>query len=103
MSKTVGFAVIGCGSNAQIAHFPSIKRTPGAVLVACCDIDAETAEGAAQQWGATAWYTDYRQLFAKQRNLDAVIIATPNNGHRNQAVAAARAGAHVIVEKPLAV
>ena len=40
MEKTVGFAVIGCGSIAQIAHFPSIKRTPGAVLVACCDIDA---------------------------------------------------------------
>ena len=103
MEKTVGFAVIGCGSIAQIAHFPSIKRTPGAALVACCDIDAGTAERAAQEWGATAWYTDYHELFAKQRNLDAVIIATPNNVHRNQAVAAARAGAHVIVEKPLAV
>lgn len=103
MDKTVGFAVIGCGSIAQIAHFPSIKRTPGAVLVACCDIDAETAERAANQWEATAWYTDYHEMFAKQHHIDAVIIATPNNVHRNQAVAAARAGAHVIVEKPLAV
>ena len=62
MQETVGFAVIGCGSIAQIAHFPSIKRTPGAVLVACCDIDAEAAERAAQEWGATAWYTDYHQM-----------------------------------------
>jgi predicted dehydrogenase len=103
VKKTIGFGVIGCGSIAEIAHFPSIKRTPGAVLVACCDVDAATAQSAAQRWGADAWYTDYRTMFAECARLDAVIIATPNNVHRNQAVAAARAGLHVVVEKPLAV
>src|SRR5437763_14387105 len=103
MDKTVGFGVIGCGSIAEIAHFPSIKRTPGAQLVACCDINPQTAQRVARKWGADAWYTDYRTMLAASTNLDAVIIATPNNVHRNQAIAAAKAGAHVIVEKPLAV
>ena len=100
--KKARFGVIGCGSIAQIAHFPSIQRTEGAELLACCDIDEETAKKAAEQWGAKVWYTDYRKMFAECGDLDAVIIATPNNVHRNQAIAAAKAGVHVVVEKPLA-
>jgi UDP-N-acetylglucosamine 3-dehydrogenase len=103
MAKKYGFGVVGCGSIAEIAHFPSIKRTPEAELVACCDINPEVAKQAAEKWGAKVWYTDYREMFAECDELDTVIIATPNNVHRNQAVAAAKAGVHVVVEKPLAV
>lgn len=102
MSRTYRLAVIGCGSIAEIAHFPSIQRTPQAELTACCDVDAGRARAAAERWGAKAWYADYREMF-RTSQLDAVIIASPNNVHRNQAVAAAKAGVHVIVEKPLAV
>ncbi|MBI2562490.1 MAG: Gfo/Idh/MocA family oxidoreductase [candidate division NC10 bacterium] len=102
MSRTYRLAVIGCGSIAEIAHFPSIQRTPQAELTACCDTDAARARAAAERWGAKAWYTDHREMF-RTCELDAVIIASPNNVHRNQAVAAAKAGVHVIVEKPLAV
>jgi UDP-N-acetylglucosamine 3-dehydrogenase len=100
--KKARFGVIGCGSIAEIAHFPSIQRTEGAELVAVCDVDEETAKQAAEKWGAKVWYTDYRKMFAECDDLDAVVIATPNNVHRNQAVAAAKAGVHVVVEKPLA-
>ncbi|MFW6116857.1 MAG: Gfo/Idh/MocA family protein, partial [bacterium] len=96
------FGVIGCGSIAEIAHFPSIHRTEGAELAACCDIDAERAQEAAEKWDAGSWYVDYREMLTESDDLDAVIVATPNNVHRNQAVAAAQAGAHVVVEKPLA-
>jgi predicted dehydrogenase len=98
----VRMGVLGCGSIAQIAHLPSIARRREARLAAVCDVDAERAKAVAAQWGAEQWYTDHREMFAQAR-LDAVVIATPNNVHRNQAVAAARAGVHVIVEKPLAV
>lgn len=98
----VRFAVIGCGSIAEIAHFPSLAAEPAAQLVACCDLNPETAQQAARKWGAAAWYSDYRQMLDERRDLDAAIIATPNNVHRNQAVAVARAGLHVVVEKPLA-
>ena len=98
----IKMGVLGCGSIAEIAHFPSISRCPEAKLTAVCDIDGDVAQAAAEKWGAEQSFTDYRDMFAKAK-LDAVVIATPNNGHRNQAVAAARAGIHVVVEKPLAV
>ena len=82
--------VLGCGSIAEIAHFPSIQKTKGLTLEAVCDIDADTAKPAQKKWKAHKWYTDYREMFA-DADLDAVIIATPNNVHRNQAVAAAQA------------
>ena len=103
MKKSLSFAVLGCGSIAKIAHLPSIKKTEGAELIACCDINEETAKNTAQKWGAKYWFTDYKEMFEKCDELDAVIIATPNNVHRNQAVAAAKAGLHIVVEKPLAV
>lgn len=101
--KEYGFAVLGCGSIAEIAHFPSISQTERASLIACCDIDESRARGTAEKWGAKAWYTDYRKMFAERDDLDCVIIATPQNGHRNQAIAAAKAGVHMVVEKPLAI
>ena len=52
--KKARFGVIGCGSIAEIAHFPSIQRTEGAELVACCDINEETAKQAAEKAKATA-------------------------------------------------
>jgi predicted dehydrogenase len=102
MANDVKMGVIGCGSIAEIAHFPSIDRQPGAVLHAVCDIDAATAENAAKKWGAEYWFTDYREMFEKCK-LDGVVIATPNDGHRNQAVCAANHGVHVVVEKPMTV
>ncbi len=94
--------VVGCGSIAEIAHLPAIKKHNEVNLEAVCDIDAAQAEKVAADWGSGKWFTDYRTMFEKAE-LDAVIIATPNNVHRNQAIAAAKAGIHVLVEKPLAV
>src|SRR5436309_2488796 len=98
-----GIGVVGCGSIAQIAHFPSITRTAAAQLISVCDTDEQRAKQTAQKWGAKRWYTDHEKMFEESDDLDAVIIATPNNVHRNQGVSAARAGLHVIVEKPIAV
>jgi predicted dehydrogenase len=98
----IRMGVVGCGSIAEIAHFPSIHRCREAKLVAVCDSNPDSARSAAAKWGAENWFTDYREMYQKAK-LDAVVIATPNNLHRNQAVAAARAGVHVVVEKPLAV
>lgn len=103
MKNKLGFAVIGCGSIAEIAHFPSIKKTEEAELIACCDINAETAKKMKEKWGAKYWFDDYKKMFDSCHELDVVIVSTPNNVHRNQAVAAAKAGLHVVVEKPMAV
>ncbi len=100
----IGMGVIGCGSIAEIAHLPSIDRTPGVELIATCDTDEARAREAAEKWGAHAWHTDYEKMLDEQHNnLDAVIIASPPNVHCEQGVAVAEAKLHLIVEKPLAV
>jgi len=102
MSTEIKIGIIGCGSIANIAHFPAIQKRKEAKLVAVCDIDAARAEQMAAKWGAEHWFVDYRDMLDKVK-MDAVVIATPNNGHRNQAVAAANHGVSVVVEKPMAV
>jgi len=97
----VGVGVIGCGSIAEIAHFPSIEESPEAKLIAVCDIDEKRVKQAAEKWKAEKYYTDYRELL-ENKDVDLVIIATPNNLHYEQAIATAEAGKHAIVEKPLA-
>jgi len=104
--ENVDICVVGTGSIARIAHFPSIENIENAKLTAVCDIDDQLAKEAAQEWGAEGCssYTDYEKMLqAEGDNLDVVIIATPNNLHYEQGIAAAQAGVHAIVEKPLAV
>lgn len=98
------FAIIGAGSIAELAHLPTMTKTPQAELAAICDIDSTHAQKVAKQWGASAWFTDYEEMLADRRlDLDAVIVASPPNVHREHALAAAEAGCHLFVEKPLAV
>jgi predicted dehydrogenase len=72
-----------------------------AALAAVCDVDETRARSAADRWGARRAYTDYREML-RDPDIDAVAIATPDFAHREPIVAAARAGKHIIVEKPLA-
>ena len=103
MKKKIGFAVLGCGSIAEIAHFPNITREPETELIAVCDINEERAKKSAEKWGAKYWFLDYKEMLKNCEGLNSVIIATPPNGHRNQAIACARHGLNLLIEKPLAV
>ena len=94
----IGFGVIGCG---MIAHFHAraIADVRGAKLVAGFDTVPAAADRLAQATGCTP-YTDL-DAFLADPDLDIVTIGTPSGAHMEPAVAAARAGKHVIVEKPL--
>jgi UDP-N-acetyl-2-amino-2-deoxyglucuronate dehydrogenase len=98
MSK--GFGIIGCG---MIAHFHAraIADIQGAELVACYNRTADKAETLAAQYGGVA-YTSLEEML-KHPGLDVVTICTPSGAHEQPCVAAAAAGKHVIVEKPLEV
>ena len=98
----IKIAIIGCGSIAHIAHLPSISKTEGLVLEAVCDIDSQRANDTISKWKANKAFSDYKEMF-QTTDLDAVVIASPNNWHRNHALAAAKAKVNVIVEKPLAI
>lgn len=100
--EKVRIGVIGCGSIAELAHFPSISKEERVKLIATCDINEETARKSKEKWKAERYYTDYRKMIEKEK-LDAVIIASPPNVHYEQTIDCAVKKLHVLVEKPLAV
>src|SRR5262245_32013662 len=81
-------------------HAAGIARTPGARLVAVCREDAARAEEAAAQFDVPC--ERHLEALLARPDVDAVCICTPSGQHAAQAVAAARAGKHVLVEKPMA-
>jgi predicted dehydrogenase len=101
MSK-IGVGIIGGGAIAEIVHLPAYYEEKNQVeIVGICDINEKRAQDMAKKFGAKAWYTDYRMML-QRKDLDAVSICTPNYLHCEQAVAAADAGKHILLEKPMA-
>lgn len=96
--------IIGCGGIAESKEMPAIKETGLVEMVAFCDIKAERAERAAQNFGTNdaKTYTDYRALL-EEKDLDIVYVCTPNRFHSEMTVAALNAGKHVMCEKPMAI
>ena len=93
-----GFGVIGCGMIANF-HAKAIADLENGELVACFDMFAESADKFASAQGCTA-YHDLDAMLADEK-VDIVTICTPSGAHMEPAIAAAEAGKHVIVEKPL--
>jgi UDP-N-acetyl-2-amino-2-deoxyglucuronate dehydrogenase len=81
-------------------HAQAIAATPGARLVATSRSDPSKAAAAVAEFGVPC-ETSYERLLARP-DVDAVAICTPSGGHAAQTIAAARAGKHVLVEKPMA-
>jgi predicted dehydrogenase len=98
--KPVRVAIIGAGAVSDYHHVPALRLDPRAELVAACDADPALLERRRHDWGISQVTTDYQAL-CDDPAIDAVIIATPNDTHRAIAEAAARAGKHIMCEKPL--
>lgn len=93
-----GFGIIGCGMIAKF-HAKAIADITGAQLVACYNRTAPKAEALAAEFGGQV-YTDLDEMLSRD-DVDVVSICSPSGAHMEPCVAAARAGKHVIVEKPL--
>ncbi len=94
-----GFGIVGCGMIADF-HANAINAMKGGHLVAVFDsLSARSAERVGEQFGV-AWYTDQKKFLAHP-GLDVVTIATPSGCHLEPTLAAAKAGKHVVCEKPL--
>jgi UDP-N-acetylglucosamine 3-dehydrogenase len=96
----VKLALIGCGSIARRSHLPAFKKLEGVEVVALASRSLTSAEAAAEECGGGNVYDDWRKVL--DLDIDAVDICSPNANHVDQAVAAAEAGKHVLVEKPMA-
>ena len=107
MAKTLNVAMIGYGfmgrahSNAyrQVNQFFDLEYRP--VLKVACARDADKLAKFAENWGWESTETDWRKLI-ERKDIDAIDIGSPNNTHKEIALAAAAAGKMVLCEKPLA-
>lgn len=96
--QKIDFALIGAGNIGKV-HARAIADIPDTRVAVVCDVVEQSARNLAEANGA-AWTTDYRQAVARA-DVDVVCIGTPNGLHAEPAIAAAEAGKHLIVEKPL--
>ncbi|KIL36081.1 oxidoreductase [Gordoniibacillus kamchatkensis] len=100
MSKEpLKIGVIGAGSISDL-HLQSYQQLEDAKLIAVCDKNEARAQAKSEKYGIANVYTDYHELLANPE-VDAVSVCTWNNTHAEIAIAALRAGKHVLVEKPL--
>ncbi|HEY7234688.1 MAG TPA: Gfo/Idh/MocA family oxidoreductase [Gemmatimonadaceae bacterium] len=93
-------ALVGCGRISR-NHFDALRKVDGLTLTAVCDVVPERARAAAEQEGVIG-YTNFEELL-ERADCDVVSVCTPSGLHAAQGAHAARAGKHVITEKPMAI
>jgi len=96
--KTYGFGIIGCGMIADF-HSAAIDELENGKLVAVSSRNPDNARRVADRYNVP-WYTDYNEML-KCDDVDILTICTPSGAHMEPSVAAAKAGKHIVVEKPL--
>ena len=101
MSQKVRWGVIGAGGIADRRTIPGMMLCDNAELVAVMEINMELAEKCRAKWGCKYAYDNEADLL-NNPEIDAVYIASPVFLHAKQAMAAADAGKHILIEKPLA-
>lgn len=97
--KTLGTAVIGCGSISGV-HLTALAKLELAELKAVVDVNESLAQKAAAEYGC-AYYTDYHEML-KRDDIQVVHLCTGHYQHAPMAVDALKAGKHVLTEKPMA-
>lgn len=93
--------IIGCGAIAQIQHLPHLRELDDQFAIGgLCDLSAQLVARVGEEYGVPAGrrFTDYRELV--RSDIDAVIVC-PSGSHAAPSIAAAEAGKHILVEKPM--
>jgi predicted dehydrogenase len=96
-SGKLNIAGIGVGG----MGYGDLGNFSGENIVALCDVDQGYAAAAFREHPNAKAYADYREMLEKQKDIEAVFIATPDHTHAVIAAAAMRAGKHVYCQKPL--
>jgi predicted dehydrogenase len=99
--ERIEFALVGAGNLAKWEHLPNLKKLPGVGLRAVYSAAGARGKSYALRFGAEYACSDYEEVL-KDPQIDAVLIASRNQHHAAQSLAALRAGKHVFVEKPMA-
>src|SRR6476469_7959290 len=100
MIRRLKVGVVGAGVIAQVMHLNYLRELSDQFeIAALCDISAENAANNAQRYNIARTFSDWREML-KDDEIDAVFILT-SGSHAPIAVAAAKAGKHILVEKPM--
>src|SRR5690554_2234769 len=96
----LNIALLGCGRISK-NHFEAIAQQPDAQCIACCDIIEDRAREAAQKHNIPTWTTNYEEML-QNAEIDLISSCTPSGLHPEHGIQAAKAGKHVLTEKPMA-
>lgn len=96
-SDKLNIAGVGIGGKGKV----NLKNMVGQNITALCDCDHEYAENVFKTYPNAVRYKDYRVMLEKQKDIDAVVISTPDHTHAVIAAAAMESGKHVYLQKPL--
>jgi len=99
--NAIRVAVIGLGAIA-FEHLAKLRSQPRVQVAGVCDLSLTLASAVAERFGVGPAYVDHERMLATERP-DVVHVLTPPQSHRMLVLAALEAGAHVLVEKPIAV
>ena len=89
------------GAIAQVVHLPILSKLKEVELVAVCDIDKSKAKYVGERYGVKRFYGDPKAALG-DGGIDAVVVCTPTNTHRDIALLAIESGVDALVEKPIA-
>jgi predicted dehydrogenase len=96
-SDKLNLAAVGVGGMGK----SNLERCETENIVALCDVDQKYAAKTYEKYPKAKTYIDYRDMFDKQKDIDAVIVATPDHTHAVVAMTVMERGKHVYVQKPM--
>ncbi len=99
-SDKLNIAAIGAGGKGS-SDILNAWNNGANNVVALCDVDWARADASIKKFPNAVKYRDFREMFDKQKDIDAVTISTPDHTHATIAMAAMQLGKHVYVQKPL--
>ena len=97
--KKVRLGLVGAGNIARMSHLPAYSRIETVELVSVCDIDIEKARRTAEEYHIPSYYGSLEEML-RHEDIDAVDVCVWNSAHVPVCIEAARAGKHVMCEKP---
>ncbi|MCS7237730.1 MAG: Gfo/Idh/MocA family oxidoreductase [Thermoguttaceae bacterium] len=96
-NEKINIGIIGAGGRGA-ANSDAVAQEN---VVALCDVDRRFLEGRAKKFTGARTYTDFREMLDREKNLDAVVVSTPDHTHAVASIRAMRQGLHCYCEKPL--
>lgn len=100
MTDQVRIGIIGTSGWTEFMYYSTLAQFPAAKLVAACGRNQDRAKSLAAKYAIPQVYADYKKMIAES-DLDAVIIAAPDDLHYEMVMEAAKAKKHILCDKPL--